>query len=87
MTFIAWDFRLIRSYYTFRSMIVDESKPALLNSEIVTYLYELVERTLNAKRSKQPALLGPMTILYDHPLSIDPFLSSIERDDGAMDLS
>lgn len=87
MTFIAWDFRLIRSYYTCRSLIVDESKSALLNSEIVTYLYEMVERTFNAKGREQPALLGPMTVLYDHPLSIDPFPSSIGYDDAEMDLS
>lgn len=87
MTFVAWDFRLIRSYYTYRHLIVDESKPALLNSEIVTYLYELVERRFNAKRGRQSALLGPMTILYDHPLCSDPFPSLIGCDDGEMDLS
>ncbi|CAJ1969662.1 unnamed protein product [Cylindrotheca closterium] len=42
-----WDFRIIKSYYEQRRQLqVSDSSPRLLNSEIVAYLLELLEKLL-----------------------------------------
>ncbi len=84
--FVVWDFRLIRTYYTCRPLLVDESKPGILNVEVITYLNEMVERTLHTKTIKNPALSdGLMSILYDHPITVPVLSLSCECD--LMDLS
>lgn len=87
-TFVAWDFRLIRSYYSFRSFLVDESEPGMLNVEIVSYLNELVERTFHSKTIKNPGSSnGPMAILYDHPITFGVSTRSPLCDSDSMDLT
>jgi hypothetical protein len=93
--FISWDFRLIRSYYTFRPLLVGESSPGILNRELVAYLNELLERSFHVNQIKLKQsypeaqdLDGPMSILFDHPPVVEAQmgLQSVGSSD-TMDLS
>lgn len=71
----AWDFRLVRSYYSFRCSLVHDSTPRILNTELVAYLIEMLERTMKLKAMKRGALInietleqGQCAILYDLPI-------------------
>lgn len=74
--FISWDFRLIRSYYTFRPLLVEESSPGILNRELVAYLNELLELAFHVKpRYNYPPIAE----------ATQPGLQSVDSD--TMDLS
>lgn len=88
-----WDFRIIRSYYEQRRQLVPDSSPRLLNSEIVAYLFELLEKALmipegvpESKNSGKPALHNAsQSVYFDVPLSDNAI---VELNSGqAMDMS
>jgi hypothetical protein len=88
-----WDLRIIRSYYEHRRRLVPDTSPRLLNSEIVTYLIELLENALigsdgkpKANNSGEPFLQdGSLSVYFDAPLSAN---GVVELDASqSMDLS
>jgi hypothetical protein len=93
--FISWDFRLIRSYYSFRHLLVGENSPGILNRELVAYLNELLERSFHRKQIKieqfgpgAQDIDGPMSIFFDYPPAFETGgmgLQSVASD--SMDLS
>lgn len=88
--FAAWDFRLIKSYYVFRRLLVSEATPRILNVELVVYLNELLERTMNSKASGGAPLSildGPRAILYGFPLHEGAEIETEGELSDAMDLS
>jgi hypothetical protein len=93
-----WDFRLIRSYYEQRRRLVPDSSPRLLNSELVTYLNELLENalrqpgpnTLDSTTPKDDTLHlrdGSLSIYYDVPIGTDLTTESLSNVGDSMDLS
>lgn len=83
-----WDFRLIRSYYEERRRLVPDGSPRLLNSELVTYLNELMENAIAQEASTgEKAKDGPLSIYYDVPIDSDLKSLSISKDSDIMDLS
>ena len=94
--FAAWDFRLIKSYYANRNVLVEESTPRILNVELVVYLNELLESALKTKMKKQgtsksgspPRVRhGPMAILYDYPIQTAVANAKQTDVNDSMDLS
>lgn len=48
-TAAAWTFRLIQSYYMWRSRVVGDDVPCLLNSELLMYLTNMLEQGVQGK--------------------------------------
>ena len=92
---VVWDFRLIRSYYNWRARVVEERSPRILNSELVAYLYELLEKSMretsprsNEKESERSTsvMLGPLSTMYDVPFGMPEGFNPGFYSDDRMDL-
>lgn len=86
-----WDFRIIRSYYEHRHKLqISDSSPRLLNSEIVAYLLELLEKLLvRSAFATQLVGLAREASPQDGsvPIFFDAMVNPLEVSSSNMDLS
>eukprot|EP00934_Nitzschia_sp_Nitz4_P000741 Nitzschia sp. Nitz4//scaffold57_size113557//99271//106700//NITZ4_004008-RA/size113557-processed-gene-0.20-mRNA-1//1//CDS//3329554897//741//frame0 len=70
--FIAWDFRLTRSYYAHRSNLVRDNSHRLMNMGLLAYLNELLEVNLDktslGSTEKQQIKSALLSVLHKHPI-------------------
>lgn len=83
-----WDFRIIKSYYEHRRQLrISDSSPRLLNSEIIAYLLELLEKLLVAGGDVKRLVSASERRDGSVPIFFDTKVNPLATSSTSMDLS